>query len=398
MRSLTRGPKGLWRSRGSNRRLAMVASPERILGPLLLTFRERASEAARRAYPRTPQSGSSLSSDVASIWRLGAAVGDAAGVIVRSGTGTPVCGCARAGARSDTSLKTALRFAPFVFWGPSSPAAQGARPAPRERLERRAAASDGGCGPYPEWTLSLDGVWSRRTRPNTCPSSNVRKRGPRSPSFAREGSTELDRTWVRSWRPAGSPSPTRFVELNRAHPPSTTAPSSAAGPGCTARGSSQPPRAQARDRIPRGCREGAGRPGQRDLGGPRKQTQRSEVPLPGGCQSERQRERSRRPGCPAPSDRTRPHSNPGELREQAFERRERGARVLEPLGGVHGEGHLHPAVHVRWELRAERVQAWGAGLRCRGGRSRWGGRPRRAAPQPAHGRSWLRSRRRPCWA
>jgi len=47
--------------------------------------------------------------------------------------------------------------------------------------------------------------------------------------------------------------------------------------------------------------EGAGRPGQRDLGGPRKQTQRSEVPFPGGYQSERQRERSRRPGCPAPS-------------------------------------------------------------------------------------------------
>ena len=38
----------------------MVASPERILAPLLLTFGKRASEAARVAYPGPLESGSVL--------------------------------------------------------------------------------------------------------------------------------------------------------------------------------------------------------------------------------------------------------------------------------------------------------------------------------------------------
>ncbi len=55
---------------------------------------------------------------------------------------------------------------------------------------------------------------------------------------------------------------------------------------------------------------GAGRPGWRDLGAPTKQPARSEVPFPGGYQRERQRDRSRRPGCPSPSDRSPCTQNP----------------------------------------------------------------------------------------
>ncbi len=163
-----------------------------------------------------------------------------------------------------SSLKAALRCAAFAFGGPPHALADPC-PAPAVADVFVRGGAQGGRG------------WARLDPAGTAPGGIFGRRGVRAePDQPGEPRREPD-------------------ALSRAHPLRRVQVSSVSPV--------EPTRAQ-----PDVTEEGEGRPGQRDLGGPGIQTERSAVPNPGGYQSERQRERSRRPGCPSPSDRSRPPS------------------------------------------------------------------------------------------